>query len=256
MLLTIDVGNTNTTFAVFDGQTLKADWRIGTVSRRTADEYAALILTLFEAKGLSFGDIDGAAISSVVPATIDQLVLLADKHLGISSPLVLSAGLDLGVEIRYRPTTDVGADRIANAVAAHAKYGGKVIVVDFGTATTLDAVGEDGAYLGGAIAPGIQVSLEALLDKAARLTGVQLAAPERAIGDSTSASLQSGVIFGTAGQVDALVERFQKEMGGGAKVIATGGLAELIAPHSRTIECCDPMLTLDGLRIIYERTRK
>lgn len=256
MLLAIDVGNTNTTFAVFDGKTLMADWRIGTVSRRTADEYAALLLMLCGEKGLAFSAIDGAAISSVVPSAIDALVKLAQKHLNIQSPLVLSSDLDLGINIHYSPITDVGPDRIANAVAARAKYGGKVIVVDFGTATTLDAVSEDGCYLGGAIAPGIQVSLEALLSRAARLTGVQITAPKKAIGDSTLASLQSGIVYGTAGQVDALVERFQEEMGGGAKVIATGGLAELISPYSSTIESTDPLLTLEGLRIVYERTRK
>ncbi len=150
----------------------------------------------------------------------------------------------------------MGADRIANAIGAHAKYGGKLIVVDFGTATTLDAVDEDGTYLGGAIAPGIQISLEALFSRAAKLTGVRLIAPDKAIGTSTSKSLQSGIIFGIAGQVDALVGRFQLEMGGGAKVIATGGLSSLIAEHSRTIEFCDELLTLYGLRIIYERTSR
>jgi type III pantothenate kinase len=256
MLLAIDVGNTNTTFAVFDGETLKADWRIGTVSRRTADEYAAMLLMLCGEKGLSFSGIDGTAISSVVPSAIDALVQLARKHMNVASPLVLTPDLDLGITVDYHPVTDVGPDRIANAVAARAKYGGKVIIVDFGTATTLDAVSQDGCYLGGAIAPGIQVSLEALVSRAARLTGLQLTTPDKAIGTSTLTSLQSGIIYGAAGQVDALVERFQQEMGGGAKVIATGGLAELIAPHSRTIEICDPLLTLEGLRIIYERTRK
>jgi len=256
MLLAIDVGNTNTTFAVYDGEALKADWRIGTVNRRTADEYAAMLMMLCTGKRIAFSDINGAAISSVVPSTIDPLARLARKHLNIASPLVISADLDLGISINYRPVSDVGADRIANAVAARARYGGKVIVVDFGTATTLDAVSEDGCYLGGAIAPGIQVSLEALVSRAARLTGLQLTAPDKAIGETTTGSLQSGIVFGAAGQVDALVDRFQDEMGGGAKVIATGGLGELVAPHSRTIEDCDPLLTLEGIRLIYERTRK
>lgn len=253
MLLAIDVGNTNITFAVFEGEQIRADWRIGTVSRRTGDEYAGLLISLFNGRGLKLSDIDGVIISSVVPAAVDALTRFSRKHLGIASPLVLSADMDLGIKVNYHPLSDVGADRIANAIAAHAKYGGKVIVVDLGTGTTLDAVSEDGEYLGGAIAPGIQISLEALFSRAAKLTGVRLIAPDKAIGDTTAGSLQSGIIFGFAGMVDALVDKFQAEMGGGAKVIATGGLADVIADHSRTIECCDELLTLEGLRLIYER---
>lgn len=256
MLLTVDVGNTNITFAVFNGEQIAADWRVDTVARRTADEYAVVLLTLLREQGLSADKIKGMAISSVVPSVVDPLIRFAKKWLKIDSPLVLSSESNLGIGINYIPKTDVGADRLANAIAAHVKYSGSVIVVDFGTATTLDAVSADGEYLGGAIAPGIQVSLEALLSKAARLTGVQLVAPDSAIGHTTTSSLQSGMVFGFAGQVDALVDRFQEEMGGGAKVIATGGLACVIAEHSRTIECCDELLTLEGLRIIYERTRK
>lgn len=252
MLLAIDVGNTNITFAVFDGETLRADWRIGTVQRRTGDEYGALMLNLFGLKSLSFGDIRTVGISSVVPQAVDALVRFSRKHLRVE-PLVLTPDIDLGIRVNYHPASDVGADRLANAIAAHAKYRAKVIVVDFGTGTTLDAVSEDGEYLGGAIAPGIQISLEALFARAARLTGVRLVAPQKAIGDTTACSLQSGIILGYAGLVDALVDRFQDEMGGGARVIATGGLAEVIAPHSRTIESCDELLTLEGIRIICTR---
>ena len=255
MLLAIDVGNTTITFAVFEDDKLRADWRVGTVARRTGDEYAAVMLILFKERGLCFRDIDAVAISSVVPVTVDALVRLSKRHLDVPEPLVLSPGMDMGMKVNYNPIADVGADRIANAVAAHAKYGGKIIVVDFGTAITLDAVSEDGEYLGGAIAPGVEVSLEALFARAARLTRMKFVAPEKAIGDTTESSLQSGIIFGYAGQVDALVDRFQKEMGGGARVVATGGIAEAMAAHSRTIECVDEMLTLQGLRIIYERTR-
>ncbi|MCE5314493.1 MAG: type III pantothenate kinase [Armatimonadota bacterium] len=255
MLLAIDVGNTNTTFAVFGGHSIRADWRIGTVARRTGDEFAALLLSLFETVDLTFAQIDGVVISSVVPSVVDALLRLSKRHLKVDSPVVLGPDIDLGIKVDYHPVTDVGADRLANAVAAHAKYGGKIIVVDLGTGTTLDAVSEDGEYLGGAIAPGIQISLDALISRAAKLTGVRLIAPKKAIGKTTASSLQSGIIFGFAGQIDALVDRFQEEMGGSAKVVATGGLAEVIAPHSRTIEFCDDLLTLDGLRIIYERTR-
>ncbi len=256
MLLAIDVGNTITALAVFLGDKIKGDWRFSTNPARTGDEYAALLQPLCAEKAIECSGLSAVAISSVVPAAVDPLVNLAKKHLKVSSPLVLSAHTDFGVHVHYHPAADVGPDRIANAVAAHEKYVGKVIVVDFGTATTLDAVAESGDYLGGAIAPGVQISLDALVARAARLTGVQLVAPEKAIGGSTIGSLQSGMVFGTAGQIDALVDRFQEEMGGGAKVVATGGLAEVIAPHSRTIECCDDLLTLEGIRLIYERVHR
>lgn len=255
MLLAINVGNTNIKFAVFDGEVIKADWVIGTVARRTGDEYAGLMLSLFAERELSFADIDGVVISSVVPTTVDALVRLSKYHLAVDKPLVLSPEMDLGIKINYRPITDVGADRVANAIAAHAKYGGRIIVVDLGTGTTLDAVSEDGEYLGGAIAPGIQVALDALVSRAALLRSVQLVAPDKAIGDTTATSLQSGMIFGYAGLVDGLVERFRNEMGADVRVIATGGLASIIAEHSRTIELCDELLTLEGLRLIYEQSK-
>ena len=255
MLLTIDVGNTNITFAIFKNKEIIADWRISTLSNRTSDEYAALLTPLFTEKELEFKQIDGVAISCVVPSTLEALVRFSNKHLQVEKPVVLSHDLKLPMAIKYFPVTDVGADRIANAIAAHAKYGGKIIVVDFGTATTLDAVDEDGNYLGGAIAPGIQISLEALFSRAARLTGVELTSPEKAIGDTTSSSLRSGIIFGFAGQVDALVERFEEEMGKDVTVIATGGLAEIISKYSKKIKYQDDLLTLEGLRLIYENSK-
>lgn len=252
MLLAIDVGNTNTTFAVFNGEHIAADWRIGTVARRTEDEYVVLVSGLMERDELESRMIDGIIISSVVPATVFPLVRLAAKQFGIDNPIVLNAD-NAGVDVRYNPRTDVGADRLANAVAAHALYGGPVIVVDFGTATTFDVVGADGAYLGGAISPGIETSLEALVTKAAQLRRVMYVKPPSVIGTSTIESLQSGVIYGFAGQVDGIVEKLREEIGKDARVIATGGLAVLIASESRTIEKVDPLLTLNGLRLIYER---
>ncbi len=247
MLLAIDVGNTNTSFAVFIGERLRADWRVSTQAARTSDEYAALLLPLMTERGIEHSSLNAVVISSVVPAALDPLIRYARRHLKVESPMVLSPDMDFGMKVNYSPVSDVGVDRIANAVAAHSKYIGKVIVVDFGTATTLDAVSSDGEYLGGAIAPGIAISLEALVARAAKLTGVTLVAPDKVIGSTTVESVQSGMVFGFAGQVDALVDRFQEEMGGGAKVVGTGGLAETIAPHSRTIELCDETLTLEGL---------
>ena len=256
MLLAADVGNTNTTFAVYLGDKIRGDWRLSTDPKRTGDEYAALLHPLFGRKSMEFSGITAFAISSVAPAAVDSLLRFGKKHLKVASPFVLTADTHAGVHVHYHPVSDVGPDRIANAVAAHEKYGCKVIVVDFGTAITLDAVSESGDYLGGAIAPGIQIALDALVEKAARLTGVQLVAPEKAIGDSTTHSVQSGLIFGVAGQVDALVDRFRAEMGGGVRVVATGGMADIIAPHSRTIEDCDELLTLEGIRLIYERAHR
>lgn len=255
MLLAIDAGNTSITFAVFGGADLRGNWRIGTVARRTGDEYAALLLALFGERGLRLADIDGVVICSVVPPMVDALVRFSLKHLGVESPLVLSPDMDLGIVVDYHPVTDVGADRIANVVAAHARYEGTVIVVDLGTGTTVDAVSGDGRYLGGAIAPGIQISLEALYSRAARLSSVELKAPERAIGHTTASSLQSGIVFGFAGMVDSLVSRFLDELGGTATVVATGGLAETIAPHCRRVDLTDDLLTLEGLRLAYRRLR-
>jgi len=249
LLLAIDVGNTNVTFAVFDGTNPVSDWRVSTQADRTADEYAGLLLTLFEVKGIHFSQIDCVGISSVVPSTIEALVRFSRKHLHVSDPVVVNANIDFGIRVNYFPVSDVGADRIVNAIAAHSKYPGPVIVVDFGTATTLDAVSADGTYLGGAIAPGIRISIDALFSRAARLTGVALEAPESAIGTTTTQSLQSGIVFGYAGQVDSLVDRFVVEMGGNVTVIATGGQAELIAKYSRTIQHVDELLTLEGIRL-------
>lgn len=254
MLLAVDVGNTNITFAVFDGDTLVTDWRVRTVARRTEDEYSVLLLGLFARDGLKFDAINGVAISSVVPSAVFPLTKLAREVFHDHNPLVLS-GEDAGIEVTYSPRTDVGADRLANAVGAHAIYNGPVIVVDFGTATTFDAVAADGSYLGGAIAPGIDTAVEALVSRTSQLRRVQYVRPASAVGTSTIESLQSGIIFGFAGQVDGIVERFKQEIGQEARVVATGGLAGLIAAESKTIEEVNDMLTLHGLRLIYEKRR-
>ena len=256
MLLAIDVGNTNTTLAVFDGDIMTADWRIKTDSRRTEDEYGVLFEGLFKLNGLAFDCIDGVAISSVVPAAVSPLTKFAKTRLRVENPFILRASEDAGIEVRYSPKTDVGADRIANAVAAHALYGGPVIVVDFGTATTFDAVGADGTYLGGAIAPGIEISVEALVARTAQLRRVQYIRPKSAVAATTVESLQSGIIFGFAGQVDGIVEKFREEIGNDARVIATGGLADLVASESKTIEEVNPLLTLQGLRLVYQRVER
>jgi len=252
MLLAIDAGNTTITFALYDSDSLVANWRLGTDHGRTEDEYAAILHTLFSEKELRFSAVDCIGICSVVPLATESLVRFSEKHLGVK-PLVVGPGLELGIAVRYSPVSDVGADRLANAVAAHERYNRACIVVDFGTATTFDAISRDGEYLGGAIAPGIQISLEALFSRAARLTGVELVKPERAIGTTTTESLRSGLVYGFAGQVDAVVGRMLHEMGGSALVVATGGHAELIAEHSEGIDEVNPLLTLDGIRIICER---
>lgn len=252
MLLAIDVGNSNTTLGVYNNNQLVKAWRIQTQARRTSDEYGLLIHDLLDMADLKFGDLDGIAISNVVPPTVLALNEFCTKYLNIE-PFVVDSAVEIDVKIRYEPKTDVGADRIVNAIAAYQMYGGPAIVVDMGTATTFDAISSDGEYLGGAIAPGIGISVEALFTAAAKLPRVELIRPPSAIGTTTKTSMQSGIIFGFAGQVDAIVERFVAELGDTPKVIATGGLAELIAPESKTISIVNPLLMLDGLRIMYDR---
>ena len=258
MLLVIDVGNTNIVIGVYDGigksAVLVKDWRIRTDRDRTTDEHGMLIKDLLANCNLQLKDIANVAISSVVPTMNDTLEELSRKYLRCE-PFFVSAKTSVGVEIRYSPPSDVGADRICNAVGAFEKYGGPAIVVDFGTATTFDCVGSNGEYLGGAILPGIGISMDALFGQAARLYRVEFTAPPQAVGTNTVHAMQSGFVFGFAGQTDAMVERLQKEMGK-TRVIATGGLADLIHKESRTIEVVDHLLTLDGLRILFERSLK
>ena len=253
MLLALDLGNTNLTFGLY-GQAgeLLDSWRLETVHRRTEDEYALLVRQLLELDGYRTGDVDALILASVVPILTPTVVGLC-RRLFQASPLVVGPGIRTGISVRYDPPKDVGADRIVNAVAAYARFGSACIVVDFGTATTLDSVLSDGTYAGGAIAPGIQGSMSALFARAAKLPKVDLDRPERVIGRTTVESIQAGVYYGYVSLVDGLVERFRAEMElSPVRVIATGGLAPVLARDSTTIEVVDENLTLDGLRRIYE----
>ena len=252
MLLAVDVGNTQTVLGLFDGDQLVDNWRVATEAERTGDELAALFADLLELRGRSFGDIAGVSLSSTVPLLVRSYQDLAARHIG-APLLVLGPGTRTGIPILYDDPREVGPDRIANAVAARERYGAPCIVVDFGTSTNFDAVSADGEYVGGVLAPGIEISMDALFARAARLTKVDFVEPETVIGKTTTSSLQSGLVYGFAGQVDGIVERMRTELGDSAPAIATGGLADLIAPHSKTIEKVDPLLTLDGLRLVWDR---
>lgn len=254
MLLAIDVGNTNITLGVYKDAELVADWRIQTQLGRTADEYCVLLRVMFQCADLSLKDITGIAISNVVPPSMSALLETCRKFFHIN-PYVVDPEKETDIQIRYDPKSAVGADRVVNAVATFHLYGGPAIVVDLGTATTFDAISATGDYLGGAIAPGIGISMEALFRAAARLPRIDLVRPPSPIGTTTETSMQAGIIYGFVGQVDEIVGRFREELGKDARVIATGGLAELIAAESRTIQVVNPLLTLDGLRLMFERRK-
>jgi type III pantothenate kinase len=254
MLLAVDVGNTQTVLGLFDGERLAEHWRVATEAERTGDELAALLSDLLSLRGLAFDDVSGICLSSTVPLLVRAYQELAERQ--IEAPLlVLGPGTRTGIPVLYDDPREVGPDRIANAVAARERYGAPCIVVDFGTSTNFDAVSAQGEYVGGVLAPGIEISMDALFARAARLTKVDFIEPETVIGKTTVSALQSGLVYGFAGQVDGIVERIRVELGDHAPVIATGGLAELIAPHSRTIEKVDPLLTLDGLRLVWDRNQ-
>jgi type III pantothenate kinase len=250
MLLAVDVGNTNVTLALFDGERLAADWRVTSHRERTADELAVELRQLFELRGFDLGIVDGVVISSVVPNINPALVEASRRYLNCE-PVMVGPGVKTSVRIRYDNPKDVGADRIANALAAYTKYGGPVIVIDFGTAVTYDAISVDGDYLGGAIAPGVDISLNALVSHTAMLRRVEAVAPDSVIGRNTVASIQSGLMWGFVAQVEGMVERMIAELGGKARVVATGGQAALVAELTHVIEATDPLLTLEGLRLIY-----
>jgi len=268
VLLAIDVGNTQTVVGLFRGGELADHWRLATDASRTSDELALMIqqflgfhgFAVQPSGGVALDDdpdavrVSGVVVSSVVPRVTAALRELSERYFALP-PVVLEPGTRTGMPILYDNPKEVGADRIANAVGAFDLYGGPTLVVDFGTATTVEAITARGEYLGGAIFPGIEVSLDALFERAAGLRRVELVAPRSVIGRSTAESIQSGAVYGFAGQVDALVERFQAEVGEPCTVVATGGLAPLVVPHTRTVSNIEPWLTLRGLRIVFERNR-
>jgi type III pantothenate kinase len=246
VLLAVDVGNTQTALGLYADHELAEHWRLATERSTTADELGVVLSGL-----LDLDSIDGICLSSTVPVLVREWELLADKW--VHAPvLVFVPGARTGIPVRYDDPREVGPDRIVNAVAAKERYGAPVVVVDFGTSTNFDVVSPAGEYVGGVLAPGIEISMEALFARAARLVKVDYAAPSTVIGKTTVGGLQSGLVYGFAGQVDGIVGRIREELGVEARAVATGGLADLVAPHSRTIELVDPFLTLDGLRLVWE----
>src|SRR5712692_5629166 len=253
MLLVIDIGNTNTSLGVFDGERLATHWRLTTARSRTVDEWGVLTRNLFALAGLDFKAIDAIAIASVVPPLNYTLKTMAETYFHLT-PLFVDHTTNTGLPILYQPASDVGADRIVDAVAAINKYGAPCIVVDFGTATTFNAINARGEYVGGVITPGIMISSDALFERTAKLPRVDIKRPQKVIGESTITAMQSGLYYGYAGLVDGVLRKMLDELGG-ARVIATGGLAPLIATGSELIELVDDTLTLEGLRLVYEKSR-
>ena len=253
MLLAVNVGNTNTVLDVFRGTTLEHQWRASTEPERTADELAVLFAGLLQQAGLSFSNqITGVVISSVVPTSTGALRDMVQRYFAFP-PVVVEPGTRTGIPILTDNPRELGADRVVNALAAFDRYGGPCIVIDFGTATTYDVVSEKGEFLGGAIAPGVQTKNASLSRETARLPVVELQAPRGAVGKSTVEAIQSALLFGTAAEADGIIDRMRKELGGNATVVATGGLASLVVPHCQFVDELDPWLTLEGLRLVFER---
>lgn len=257
MLLAIDVGNTMIGIGIYQGKTLRAEWTISTDRRKTHDEYGLLFVDLIEHQGINPADVRAVALSSSVPPMVPTLEWMCHKYFN-QKPLVVGPGVKTGMVIRYDNPREVGADRIVIAVAAFEKYGGPLVVVDFGTATIFDVISREGEYLGGVIAPGITLSVEALFQHAAKLPRIELIKPQTVLARNTVHSMQSGVIYGFAGQVDEVLDRLVQEMGAaaaGLKVVGTGDHAALVAGETQRISMVDPYLSLEGLRIIYERNQ-
>ena len=255
MLLAIDVGNTQTHLGAFRGETLTEHWRFQTRAGATSDELAERLSGLMELKGLGFDDLDGLVVSSVVPPLGQEYGRLTDNYLAQVDCLVVGPGIKTGMAIEIDNPVEVGADRLVNAIAAYDQIGDVCVGVDFGTGINFDAVSADGAYLGGAIAPGVEISLTALTERAARISRIDIGEPKAAIGTNSRSAIQSGVLYGFAGLVDGVARRINSELGGNAKFIATGGYASMIVPHTETLDRVDDLLTLKGLRIIHERNQ-
>ncbi len=259
-LLTVDVGNTQTVIGLYEADApgvsaedgLRQHWRVSTVHDRTSDEFAVMLSDFLDFAGIHFTDLTGVAMCSGVPRVQAMLRSMTDRYLSFE-PIVIGPGIKTGMPIRYDNPREVGADRIANAIATYELYGGPAIIVDFGTGNNYDIVSETGEFVGGAIAPGIEVSMDALVGRASALSSIELVEPRNVIGKSTVESLQSGAVYGFAASVDGMVSRFQAELGGDAVVVATGGLAAVIAPVASSLEHVEPFLTLHGLRIVHQR---
>lgn len=254
MLLVIDVGNSNTVLGIYQGEQLVKDWRVGTDKYRTVDEYAMLVNDLFRLSDLSFADLSDVIVSCVVPPMLNIIEGLCKQYFQLQ-PYVVGPGIKTGMPIQYDNPREVGADRIVNAVAAYEQCRCALIVVDFGTATTFDVISAEGGYRGGAIAPGVGISAEALFERASKLPRVEFSRPPQIIAKNTVNSMQAGIFYGYVGLVEGIVSRMKKELGTEVKVIATGGLAGPIATATDSIDQVEPLLTLQGLRILYDRNR-
>ena len=256
MLLVIDIGNSNIVMGTYEGKNLMKHWRISTDRQKTGDEYGMLINDLFRYQGVSIGDITDIIISSVVPPLIVPITKMCERYFKIH-PLIVGPGIKTGIKLNYENPRAIGADRIVNVVGAYDLYGGPLIVIDIGTATTFDVVTENGDFFGGVIAPGITASAESLFSSTAKLPRIELVPPKNVIGRNTISCMQSGIIYGYVGQIDAIVTKIRAEMGDDwkAKVIATGGLARMIYKESKTIDKIDHFLTLSGLRVLYDRNK-